>query len=205
MSLRGLATKALFRATGRQVTETESLEVCGVRDVVYWYDSEDGFAGKTTLFNTIALNKSEISDREVMEYIFLHEAGHQSVPLPLRLAFWVILLVTGPGFVLGLPTIPIFGVSTFIATGSVWVAGAKMLGAAIAVGLFGLIAVPLVRADEFWAEYFAARKLGIDQFEYIHRQRRKQAGERAWYWSMYQWFVYPDYQTVSRVVRWKEN
>lgn len=205
MSLRSLTTRLLFRVTGRRVTETESLEVCGVQDVVYWYDSDGGFAGKTTFVNTIALNRAEIPSQEEMEYIFLHEAGHQSVPLPLRLAFWGILLFLGPGFLFGLPAIPILGITTFIATGSVTFATAKMLGAAIAVGVFGLILIPLVRADEFWAEYFAASKLGLDKFEQIHQDRENRASDRAWYWSIYDWFVYPDYQTVLRVARWRKG
>lgn len=156
------------------VTGTSQYSVSGISRTVYWFREDSKRMGDYTPLGTLLLNEQAKEDfsEDVIDYLFLHEVGHDQMGFIGRSLFWAIYLTSGLSFigaVIALPQTLMMAVE--YAPSPIWlpIYIAVVLGLTLA---FGLPFVAVSWIDETLAELFAISKIGVDNYRSIREETK---------------------------------
>jgi fatty acid desaturase len=137
--------------------------------------------GDYSPLGTLLLNEQAKEDfsGDVIDYLFLHEVGHDRMGFIGRSLFWAMYLTSGLSFigaVIALPRTLLMAVE--YAPSLAWLP----IYIAVVFGLTLVLGLPFVAVswiDETLAELFAISKLGVDKYSAI-RKETKSESDASW-------------------------
>lgn len=195
-------TRLIVPRTFGTIEEIESRSINGETHRIYWCDANSSTrGGHTTMLNTILVNtkvREEIPD--LQDYVVMHEAGHASLPLwiriPLSFAFLILLLP--------LIIIPFaFLLAVFlIASGRsipLWVLQNQI----VAIGITAALTTGISWTNETIADLYAIRNLGKSPFEeyWYTKSTVSQLTRRE---KAFFYFIYPPRKLVLLIAEWRD-
>lgn len=165
-------TRLYARFSRGGVTDTSQYSAGGITRTIFWFKEDSKRMGDYSPLGTVLLNEQVREDfsKDVIDYVFLHEVGHDQMGFIGRSLFWTIYLTFGLLFiaaVIALPQTMMIAVEYAPSLSWIPVYIAVILGLTLAVGL------PFAAAswiDETLAELFAISKLGIDRYGSILKE-----------------------------------
>lgn len=169
----------LYAKTGRygKIEEVSEYSAAGISMDVYWYDSDSTRAGHCTPLRTILMNKQPFTElsQKARDYVFLHEAGHAKMPVPLTIIMYI-LLIPAIIFAFLSPIAALLQLSiTWLSTNSLMLTSITLLAGvfviAVFTGLFSLVSW----FSEGYAELFALNKLGRSEYLEISEELKEYA------------------------------
>lgn len=159
------------------VTNTSEYTAGGITRTVYWFRNDSKRMGDYTPLGTLLMNEQAKDDfsKDVVDYVFLHEVGHDQVGLMGRTLFWAIYLSSGLLLIAGMiasPSILLEAVESAPSIVMIPVYTAVALG----VSLGAIIPFTLVCwFDETLAELFAISKIGISQYRSVLEEVKEES------------------------------
>jgi len=184
--MRGRTRAALTRFYAMRwggVTESEEYTVGEVSRTVFWFCDESNRMGDYSPIGTLLLNehaKNEFSE-DVVDYVFLHEVGHDRMGFVGRTLFWVFYLVFGLLFFSAVLALPSVLDSAILNAPSTPMIVPYMV---VAVGIIIAACLPFVVVswiDETLAELFAISKIGRSQYRTIFEETRGESEDGLLY------------------------
>lgn len=156
-----------------KILDSEQYQAYGVKERVYWVNSDVWWAGKYTLIREILLNRNELSGRsqDLQDYTFLHEVGHSRMGSISTVVLFVLRFVSTL-FLLGLPFTALVYLMQILQSpvNSIpKIAVAYLILIAVIVGFYSLIAW----IDEGYAELFVLSKIGPEKFRECNQEVRE--------------------------------
>jgi len=163
------------------ITGTTQHSAGGISRTVYWFKQDSKRMGDYSPLGTLLLNEQAKEDfsRDVIDYLFLHEVGHDQMGFIGRSLFWAIYLTSGLSFigaVIALPQTLLMAVE--YAPSLAWLP----LYIAVVLVLTLVVGLPFVAVswiDETLAELFAISKIGVDKYSTI-REETKSESDVSW-------------------------
>lgn len=159
------------------VTDTEEYTACGISRTVYWFHDESNRLGDYSPFGTLFMNeqtKANFSE-DVVDYVFLHEVGHDQIGFIGRGLFSTFYLTFGLFFLSGIIVFPSTLVVAFQFAPSTIMLPAYLI---LAIGVTIAAILPLILAswiDEALAEFFAISKIGQLQYQSVTNELKEQS------------------------------
>lgn len=151
------------------VTETEEYSASGISRTVYWFYDESKRMGDYSPLGTFLMNEQAKEDFsvDVVDYVFLHEVGHDQMGFIGRALFWAFYLTFGLLFLAGIMALPRTLVAVFrFAPSTVMLPAYLIIGIGITiVAILPFVAVCWI--DETMAELFAISKIGRSQYRSV--------------------------------------
>jgi len=173
-----------FYAKGRGgVTDTEEYTASGISRTVYWFHDESQRMGDYSPIGTVLLNEQVKEDfsKDVVDYVFLHEVGHDQIGSLWRTLFWVLYLLFGLLFLSGVIALPSILYSAIqYAPSTVMIPLYLVSGLGISVAAC-LPFVVVSWSDETLAELFAISKIGRDQYRAIREEAKAKSNDGILY------------------------
>jgi hypothetical protein len=156
------------------ITDISQHSAAGVSRTVYWFREDSRRMGDYSPLGTLLLNERAKEDfsEDVIDYIFLHEVGHDQLGFLGRSLFWAIYLTSGLSFISAVIALPrTLMMAVEYAPSLIWlpIYIAVVLGLTLAVGL-PFVAVSWI--DETLAELFAISKIGVDNYRSIREETK---------------------------------
>ena len=159
------------------VTDTEEYSASGISRTVYWFHDESKRMGDYSPLGTFLMNEQAKEDfsEDVVDYVFLHEVGHDQMGFVGRTLFWAFYLSSGLLLIAGMiasPSILLEAVESAPSIVMIPVYAAVALG----VSLGAIIPFTLVCwIDETLAELFAISKIGISQYRSVLEEVKEES------------------------------
>ncbi|WP_254768412.1 hypothetical protein [Salinilacihabitans rarus] len=151
------------------VTDTGEYSARGISRTVYWFHDESKRMGDYSPFGTLLLNEQAKEDfsEDVVDYVFLHEVGHDQMGFIGRTLFWIFYLTFGLLLLAGIIALPRTLVAAFqFAPSTVMVPAYLVAGIGITVAAM-LPFAAVCWIDETLAELFAISKIGRSQYRSV--------------------------------------
>lgn len=151
------------------ITDTEEYKAGGISRTVYWFHDDTKRMGDYSPLGTLLMNEQAKEDfsEDVVDYVFLHEVGHDQMSVFGRSIFWIVYLVSGIlllAAIISLPRTLFVGFRLAPSTIMIPVYLAAAIGVTIATGLPFVLVCWI---DETLAELFAISRLGRRQSQSI--------------------------------------
>lgn len=167
----------LYAITRGGITNTGEYTACGISRTVYWFREDSKRMGDYSPLGTLLMNEKAKEDfsEDVVDYVFLHEVGHDQMGVVGRSLFWVVYLVAGLLFFAGITALPRTLLATFhFAPSTLMLPGylAVAIGISIASGLPFIMVCWI---DETLADLFAIAKLGRPQYKAILEDMKQES------------------------------
>jgi len=156
------------------VTDTGEYSASGISRTVYWFHDESKRMGDYSPLGTLLMNEQAKEDfsEDVVDYVFLHQVGHDQMGFIGWSLFWAIYLTSGLSFIGAVSALPQTLMMTVeYAPSPIWlpIYIAVVLGLTLA---FGLPFVAVSWIDETLAELFAISKIGVDNYRSIREETK---------------------------------
>ena len=159
------------------VTDTSEYTAGGVSRTVYWFRNDSKRMGDYSPLGTLLMNEQAKDDfsKNVVDYVFLHEVGHDQMGSIGRTLFWAIYLTSGLLLIAGIIALP----STLLkAVESAPSTVMLPVYIAVAVGISIGAVIPFTLVcwvDETLAELFAISKIGISQYRSVLKEVKEES------------------------------
>lgn len=159
------------------VTDRSEYTAGGITRTVYWFRNDSKRMGDYTPLGTLLMNEQAKDDfsKDVVDYVFLHEVGHDQMGSIGRILFWAIYLSSGLLLIAGViasPSILMEAVESAPSTVMIPVYIAVALG----ISLGAVIPFTLVCwIDETLAELFAISQIGISQYRSVLEEIKEES------------------------------
>jgi hypothetical protein len=147
---------------------------------VYWFHDESKRMGDYSPFGTLLINEQAKEDfsEDVVDYVFLHEVGHDQMGFIGRTLFWAFYLTFGLLLLAGIIALPRTLVVAFqFAPSTVMIPAYLVAGIGItAAAMLPFAAVCWI--DETLAELFAISKIGRSQYRSVLNEVKEESDAR---------------------------
>ncbi|WP_336034346.1 hypothetical protein [Halobacterium yunchengense] len=159
------------------VTDTGEYSASGISRTVYWFHDESKRMGDYSPFGTLLLNEQAKEDfsEDVVDYVFLHEVGHDQMGFIGRTLFWAFYPTFGLLLLAGIIALPQTLVAAFqFAPSTVMVPAYLVVGIGITVAAM-LPFAAVCWIDEALAELFAISKIGRSQYRSVFDEVKEES------------------------------
>jgi len=159
------------------VTDRSEYTAGGITRTVYWFRNDSKRMGDYTPLGTLLMNEQAKDDfsKDVVDYVFLHEVGHDQMGSIGRILFWAIYLSSGLLLIAGViasPSILMEAVESAPSTVMIPVYIAVALGISLGTVIpFNLVCW----IDETLAELFAISQIGISQYRSVLEEIKEES------------------------------
>ncbi|GGN26072.1 hypothetical protein GCM10009021_30280 [Halarchaeum nitratireducens] len=159
------------------VTDTSEYTAGGVSRTVYWFRNDSKRMGDYSPLGTLLMNEQAKDDfsMNVVDYVFLHEVGHDQMGSIGRTLFWAIYLSSGLLLIAGIIALPSTLLKAVESAPST-VMLPVYIAVAVGISLGAVIPFTLVCwVDETLAELFAISKIGISQYRSVLKEVKEES------------------------------
>lgn len=159
------------------VTDTSEYTAGGVSRTVYWFRNDSKRMGDYSPLGTLLMNEQAKDDfsKNVVDYVFLHEVGHDQMGSIGRTLFWAIYLTSGLLLIAGIIALP-SNLLKAVESAPSTVMLPVYIAVALGISLGAVIPFTLVCwVDETLAELFAISKIGISQYRSVLEEVKEES------------------------------
>lgn len=159
------------------VTDTSEYSAGGISRTVYWFHNDSKRMGDYSPLGTLLMNEQAKEDfsKDVVDYVFLHEVGHDQIGTIGRTLFWAIYLISGLLLISGMIASPSILLEAVESAPSIMMVPVY-IALAFGISLGAVIPFTLVCwIDETLAELFAISQIGISQYRSVLEEIKEES------------------------------